>query len=94
MYGKSSIINRLKKIEDKMQLSDDKDLSTLMVINVDRDNDYYFIDDEGNKQQISEDIYNQVVKRQIKRFKGHIPIAVKIVDNEDLEQVLWDNKDI
>jgi hypothetical protein len=94
MYGKSSIINRLKKIEDKMQLSDDKDLSTLMVINVDRDNDYYFIDDEGNKQQISEDIYNQVVKRQIKRFKGHIPIAVKIVDNEDLEQVLWDSKDI
>lgn len=94
MYGKSSIINRLKKIEDKMQLSDDKDLSTLMVINIDRDNDYYFIDDEGNKQQISEDIYNQVVKRQIKRFKGHIPIAVKIVDNEDLEQVLWDSKDI
>ena len=34
------------------------------------------------------------IKRQIKRFKGHIPIAVKIVDNEDLEQVLWDNKDI
>lgn len=94
MYGKSSIINRLKKIEDKMQLSDDKDLSTLMVINIDRDNDYYYIDAEGNKQQISEDIYNQVVKRQIKRFKGQIPIAVKIVDNEDLEQVLWDSKDI
>lgn len=91
MYKKGNVFNRLKKLEDSIDLSDAQNISTIMIINDVGDNQYYYYDKEGKAIQITQQEYDSIIFGKNGRYKGKIPIEVKIVDNTHLESVLYED---
>ena len=93
MINRGTTKNRLFKLIDKLD-SRDKDITNddvLIVIKEVGDNDYYFIDKEGNKIPTTQAIADHsILNSKGKAIPPYI-VKIEVVDNSDLESVLYES---
>lgn len=89
MLSNKSILSRLNNL-DLIINKDTNDKNVLIVIKDVGDNDYFLIDKEGNKIPTSQAIVeNSIINSKGKTIPPYL-VKVEIVDNSDLESVLYD----
>lgn len=88
MLSNKSILSRLNNLD--LLLNKDENRDVMIVIKDVGDNDYYYIDKEGNKIPTSQVIVeNSIINSRGKTIPPYL-VKVEIVDNSDLESVLYD----
>lgn len=95
MLNKGTTKGRLLKISDILDARDKKTNNEVLVFIKDiKDNEFYFIDDEGNK--IPRD--KAIIEHSIRDSKGKLikptSINIEIVDNSSLEGVMYSTNNL
>ena len=83
--------SRFFKVLDKLDAKDnDINKEVLIVIKGTEDNDYYFIDDKGNKIPTTQAIADRSIFDSRGRLRQPHLLKVEVVDNEHLESAMYD----